>query len=101
MSKRVALLSLLLVAHATVTGIAVYQHGFMKTLLAPFESTATLQVFSDLCVALLLVSSWVARDCKSNGRSFAPWFVLTLATGSFAPLGYLLLRERTRGADPR
>jgi hypothetical protein len=101
MNKRVLFLCVLLAAHTTATIVPVIQHGFLPTLLAPFQSSAVFQVFSDLCVALFLVSSWIARDCRDRGKRFWPWFALTLALGSFAPLTYLLLRERSRMATPQ
>ena len=52
-----------------------------------------MQVLADLAIALVLVLVWLWRDAKATGRNPVPWVVLTLATGSFGPLIYLLTRR--------
>ena len=62
-----------------------------------------LQVVTDLVVALVIGLVWMWRDARTRGISPVPYVVLTLATGSFGLLVYLLRYwqaasdERTRG----
>ena len=58
-----------------------------------FKSFGGAQVFVDLVIALTLVLVWMWRDAKASGRNIWPWIALTLATGSFGPLFYLLTRK--------
>ena len=48
------------------------------------------QVFTDLVIALVLVLLWLIPEAKRNGKSPWPWVVLTLVSGSFGPLLYLI-----------
>ena len=50
---------------------------------------------ADLFISLSLASAWLYRDAKRRGKSAAGYIALTLTTGSFGPLLYLL----TRGDD--
>lgn len=50
------------------------------------------QVFADLVIALTLAMVWMWHDAKAKGRNVWPWIALTLATGSFGPLIYLVTR---------
>jgi hypothetical protein len=57
------------------------------------QNTAGMQVLADLVIALLLFCVWMWRDARASGRRPWPWLLLTLATGSFGPLLYLLTRR--------
>lgn len=47
----------------------------------------------DLVIALGLVLVWLVQDARAQGRNPWPWVAITLATGSFGPLLYLLTRR--------
>lgn len=51
------------------------------------------QVFADLVIALTLAIVWMWYDSKAKGRNVWPWIALTLATGSFGSLIYLLTQK--------
>jgi hypothetical protein len=53
----------------------------------------TVLAVTDLAISLGLVSAWLIRDAKAQGRSAMPYLLLTLTTGSIGPLVYLLNRE--------
>lgn len=96
MSKRSLLLIAITIPFLVLSGIATVQHGYFGIFAVALRDTATAQVFCDLCIALLLVTSWIRRDAQARGAMWIPWIVGTLLLGSIAPLGYLLLREFNR-----
>ncbi|MEM8563690.1 MAG: DUF2834 domain-containing protein [Pseudomonadota bacterium] len=59
------------------------------------HSSAGWQVFADLVIALLLVLTWLIADARRNGRNPWPWVLITLFTGSFGPLLYLIFVSKT------
>lgn len=84
---------------ATVAAIS--RHGVAGVFASIVASRASLQIYLDLVIVCLLASVWLWFDSRKAGRAFWPWFLLTMAAGSYGPLLYLLagaLREkRTRG----
>jgi len=103
---RKSFLVLVLAAFTALTVAAVAKHGYVGIFEHQLQSLAGLQVLADLGIALLLVLAWLWRDARSQGRNPLPWIVLTLATGSFGPLLYLLsapqgARLRARAAADR
>jgi len=96
-----AVLIVTLIAFGALTGAAVWQHGYMGVFAAALHSLASMQIFVDLVIALSLFLAWMWRDAKATGRNPWPWLAITLVTGSFGPLVYLLTRETSGGASPR
>ncbi|MFE8699796.1 DUF2834 domain-containing protein [Cytobacillus sp. FJAT-54145] len=90
-----ALLVLVIVLFSILTGFSVYHHGVLGIFSQAFSNYASMQVFFDLFIALILVLVWMWCDAKKTNRSFWPWALITLTIGSFGPLLYLLLRKRS------
>ena len=86
------------IAFAVLTGLALWQHGFWGIFEPHFQTFGGAQVFADLVIAISLFLVWMWRDAKANGRNPWPWLVLTLATGSFGALLYLIERRPARSA---
>lgn len=86
------LLIVTLVLFGALTGLALWQHGYLGVLAVGRQSLAGAQVFVDLVIALVLVLVWLWRDARAAGRNPWPWLIVTLALGSFGPLIYLLTR---------
>lgn len=93
------LLIIVLLAFGCLTAIALWHHGYWGIVLPHFQSWGAGQVLADLVIALGLILIWMWRDAQTHGRSFWPWLVLTLATGAFGPLIYLLWRPRPRPGE--
>lgn len=88
-----ALLLVVLAAFGLLSMLALWQHGYWGLFEPAFKSLGAAQVLADLVIALTLFLAWMWRDARANGRNPWPWAVLTLATGSFGPLIYLLTRR--------
>lgn len=93
------LLLVTLVAFLALTAVAVFYHGYADIFLLQFEHWAGAQVLVDLVIALSLFLVWMWRDAKAAGRNPWPWVLLTLTTGSIAPLVYLILYKTGRDAS--
>lgn len=90
------LLIIVLLAFGGLTALALWHHGYWGIVAPHFLSWGAGQVLADLVIALCLILVWMWRDAQAQGRRFWPWLVLTLATGSFGPLIYLLWRPEPR-----
>ena len=92
------LLILALVAHGGITAGALWREGLAGILAAIAHSYGSMQIFSDLVIALTLVMFWMWRDAKNSGRNVWPWIVFTLAAGSFGPLLYFITaKDKDKG----
>ena len=88
--------------HGGLTVTSWTEHGY-SVFFPPFAASNTTQIFSDLTLALTLVNLWVFHDLAGHPRRALVWglhVLTTLLAGSFAPLGYLLLRRRLQGERP-
>ena len=89
-------LILALIALGAVTAVALWMEGLAGILGAIAHSYGSMQIFTDLIIALTLVMVWMWRDAKNTGRNIWPWIVITLVTGSFGPLLYFITgKEKT------
>jgi hypothetical protein len=86
-----------LVLFGALSAVALWQVGYWGLVAPHFKSFGASQVLVDLVIALTLAMVWMWHDAKATGRNVWPWIALTLATGSFGPLIYLLTRKP--GAD--
>lgn len=93
MNKRVFAVTLALGVLLSVTGVAIYEFGFVGFLRAAIDNTATLQVLTDLCIAMGLFAIWMWRDAKQRGVNAVPYLVAVFFLGSIGALIYLLGRE--------
>ncbi len=62
----------------------------------PFKDPSQLQMFVDIGVATALVNLWILWDLRKQGKSVLWWvffLILTLLSGSMAPLLYVTLRS--------
>ncbi len=81
------------------TAIILAEHGLVGFVEKVFANTATLQVFADLVIALVMVTLWMIADARKLGRNVWPFVALTLGLGSIGPLAYLATRSTETAAD--
>ncbi len=84
-------LSITLLLFLALTGIALWHHGYVGLFTFQLSSFAGIQVLTDLVIALALFLVWLWQDAKKTGRNPWPWIIATCATGSIAPMIYLIL----------
>lgn len=95
---KTVVLSIVLVGFGVLSGLALFNHGYWGIIEPHFKSFGAAQVLADLVIALTLVLTWLVRDAKKTGRNPFGWILLTLATGSFGPLIYLLTAKERAAA---
>ena len=93
MNIRVAMIGVVILAFGGLTGKALWEVGLWGIIEPHFRSWGAAQVFTDLVIMGLLGCVAMVADARRRGVAAWPWVVLTLATGSFGPLIYLLVRE--------
>jgi hypothetical protein len=87
------ILVLVLIPFSLLSVAALLEHGYLGLFEPALQSLAAAQVLVDLVIALGLFLVWMWRDAAKSGRNPWPWLFLTVATGSFGPLLYLLTQK--------
>ncbi len=91
--ERAILIGVLLLFGA-LTAVAVVTDGLAGTIEAITHNWASLQIYVDLVLAVAVISVWMYRDGRANGRNPWPWIAAAFVVGMFSPLVYLLTRGR-------
>ncbi|MFT7776195.1 DUF2834 domain-containing protein [Roseateles sp.] len=89
-------LILALAAFGAFSSYAMWEVGYLGIWQAGMGSIGAWQVLLDLVVMSCIALGFIWRDAKRTGRTFWPFALITLATGAFGPLLYLLLRPSER-----
>lgn len=95
--QRIILITILILFSA-LSATALWQVGYLGLFTQQFANSGTQQVLADLIIAVCICLYWMWYDAKATGRNIWPWIALTLATGSFGPLLYLLTAKRKAAA---
>lgn len=90
------LLAITLALFLAFSASVVSRHGYLGFYDRALDNTATALLFTDLCVSLILITTWMARDARKTGRNLFPYVAITAALGVAGPLLYLLLAGRTK-----
>ena len=99
MNTRVVLILVVLIAFGALTGYALYDVGVLGILRAASADSGAIQIFVDLVIVCALACVWMFFDGRKRGLNPWPYVVITLFTGSFGPLLYLLRREWRPGGN--
>jgi ABC-type Fe3+-siderophore transport system permease subunit len=86
-------LSVALLVHGALTAASLRADGLLSPF-PPFERLLTLQIFSDLVCASMMLLLLIAAELRRQGRSLRPVPLLLVGitlSGSFAPMLFLLL----------
>lgn len=76
----------------------VWDLGYLGMWQSLLDGQASRQALVDLVITSLLLLGLLWRDARQAGRRFWPYVLLTLASGAFGPLLYLLLAPAARPA---
>lgn len=98
MKKSHILLWALLIPFAAYSTWAMWKISYWGIWAAGFETLGSAQILWDLAIACALICGWIKKDAEAQGRNPYPWMLATLATGSLAPLLYLLTRRSRMAA---
>ncbi len=71
---------------------AVMGNGLVPLFEQALATDGGILLTADLLIALTMVATWTYRDAKERGANAWGWVVATYATGSIAPLIYLIRR---------
>lgn len=71
--------------------------GYVGLWQACMANIGTWQLLLDFLILTGLALAWMAGDARRSGRRFWRYALITLTTGSFGPLLYLLLAPRPAG----
>lgn len=86
-------LAVLLADFLGLTGLAVYNYGYIGIFEFAFSNLIGALFMADLVISLSLILVWMSRDAKQLDISPLPYVILTFALGSAGPLLYLIRRE--------
>lgn len=66
-------------------------YNYFDFIKAALSNGPSLQVATDLGIALSMILIVIYQDAKRSDRRFWPYMIITLFLGSFGPLLYLIL----------
>ncbi len=84
---------LILIPFTVLSAYALWDVGYIGIWDYHRHSSAGWQVIVDLVIAVALILVWLVPDARKAGKNPWPWVVLTVVTGSFGPLLYLVFRK--------
>tara|TARA_R110000868_G_scaffold411503_2_gene704784 strand:- start:583 stop:969 length:387 start_codon:yes stop_codon:yes gene_type:complete len=93
MSFRLIALAAVILAFGVLSVEALLDVGFIGIFELHLASWAGMQVITDLVIVCGLAMIWMVSDSRTSGVPAWPFVILTLVSGSFGPLFYLVARE--------
>ena len=97
MSTKRIIAIVILIPFLGLTAFSIMEHSYIEIFTHQMDTSTGWQVLIDLCIALLLVFSWLVPEAKAKGRNPYPWVVATFFIGSIAPLLYLATDKTAEG----
>jgi uncharacterized membrane protein len=92
MKLRLFSLIIVFAVFSVYSTMVILDHGYTGFIELALTGGWAMQVFIDLCIALILFAIWMFGDAKERGLPFWPYFIATLTTGSVGALAYLVHR---------
>ena len=93
------IVGVILTGFTILTIPAVFIDGQAGTIAAITYNWASLQIYVDLVLAVLVICVWMHQDATVSGRNPWPWIAAAFVVGMFSPLVYLLTRNRANATD--
>lgn len=100
MNWKALLVAVILLDFLALTGLALWESGYVGLFQYQLATWAGMQVLADLVIACALIALWMYRDARQRGVNPWPYLLLTMAAGSIGPLAYLLRRQWGREPTP-
>lgn len=97
MSSKTVFLWVVLAVFAAISLYATLQVGYLGIWQSGIANWGAFQILADLVIACALICVWMVVDARQRGANAWPFVVLTVFSGSFGPLLYLLVRARRAG----
>jgi hypothetical protein len=101
MSARLLALFVVIGLFGALSVLALLDVGYLGIIAPHFQSWGGGQVFADLVILAVLGCVWMAEDGRARGINPWPYIALTVFTGSFGLLFYLVARELRSSAGRR
>ncbi|MBN2695699.1 DUF2834 domain-containing protein [bacterium] len=83
----------MLIIFGFLTIIAIYNDGVLGIFNSITHTYGSFQIYVDLVIACILINIWIWKDAKLKNRNPWIWIIMTLLSGCFSPLIYLLTRK--------
>ncbi len=97
MTWQKAVLDLVLILFLAMTGVVLYEHGYLGFFAIASSNSATQLMMFDLVISLTLITIWMVGDASEKGKAVVPFVLITLLFGAAGPLLYLITRKRGEG----
>jgi Terpene cyclase DEP1 len=85
---------LVLIPFTALSIAALWHVGYLGLFTQQFANFGTQQVLADLLIAVSICMYWMWHDAQKTGRNPWPWIALSLVSGSFGPLLYLITSKK-------
>ncbi len=93
MNWTLGVLVLITAAFAALTGYSLQAVGYLGIWKAGLSGPGAYQILADLIITCGLAMTWMLHDARSRKTMVWPYLLITLASGAFGPLFYLLHRS--------
>lgn len=101
MSARLLVLIVVIALFGVLSALALMDVGYLGIIEPHFQSWGGGQVFADLVILAILGCVWMIEDGRARGINPWPYIALTVVSGSFGLLFYLVARELRSSAGRR
>jgi len=94
MNAKTLLLALVFALFGAYSVYTMLQVGYLGIWESGLTSLGAFQILLDLVIACGLICVWMVLDARQRGTNPWPYVAITLVSGTFGPLLYLLVRAR-------